>query len=70
MTDLKGKIKREFNTRPPEEREWHLQNTWCEFCGIADLGMDKPNEYELNNKIFLSGYCLKCGNEIISEIID
>ena len=63
-------IKREFNKRPDDEKEWHLKNTWCSFCMKADLGMEKPFEYEKNGKNYLSGFCSKCGHEVISEIIE
>jgi len=64
----KGKIKREFSKRPLEEREWLLQNTWCNFCGKADIGMTRPTEYESDGKVYISGICLRCGNEIVSEL--
>jgi hypothetical protein len=70
MTDLSERINREFTDRPFTDREWHLQNTWCDCCGIADLGMDRPTEFEINGRIFLSGFCLECGHEINSEIVD
>jgi hypothetical protein len=68
MKDVK--INREFNERQSQDREWHLQNTWCDSCGKADLGMDRPSEYELNGKIYLSGFCKLCGHEIKTEIIE
>jgi hypothetical protein len=68
MKDLKNH--RDFNIRPSDEREWLLENTWCDFCKKADLGMVLSTEYELNGKIYLSGFCKICGNKIISEISD
>jgi hypothetical protein len=68
MNDVKNY--RDFNIRPSDEREWLLQNTWCNFCEKADLGMEILTEYELNGKIYISGFCIACGNEIISEISD
>jgi hypothetical protein len=68
---MKDKIvKREFSERDSQDREWHLQNTWCDFCEKADLGMERPTEFELNGKIYLSGFCIICGHEIKSEIIE
>ena len=34
-----GRRERPFEARPPAEREWMLDNTWCPGCGEADLGM-------------------------------
>jgi len=62
--------KREFSLRPKDEKEWLIQNTWCDFCGKADLGMEKPIEYEKNGKYYLSGLCSICGQKVISEIIE
>ncbi len=68
---MKDKIvSREFKERQPQEREWLLQNTWCDHCKKADLGMERPTEFELNGKIYISGFCRLCGHEIKSEIHD
>jgi hypothetical protein len=68
---MKDKIvAREFSVRKPQDREWLLQNTWCDYCKKADLGMEIPTEFELNGKIYISGFCLSCGHEIKSEIIE
>lgn len=64
------KVNREFDERKPQDKEWFLQNTWCDFCEKADLGMERPTEYEQNGKIYISGFCLICGNEVKSEIIE
>ena len=68
MEDVK--VNRVFYERQPQDKEWLLQNTWCDFCKKADLGIERPTEFELNGKIYLSGFCLICGNEIKSEIIE
>lgn len=68
MKDLREN--RDFNLRQFHDREWYLHNTWCDYCGKADLGMEKPTEYELNGRIYLTGFCLMCGHEIKSEIIE
>ncbi len=68
MKDVK--VNRDFNERDYHDRSWLLQNTWCEICLKSDLGMDMPTEYEMNGKIYLSGFCTVCGSEINSEIIE
>jgi len=29
-----------------------LQNTWCDVCGKADLGMSEPQEYEEEKDLY------------------
>ena len=61
-------IENKFYQREEEEKEWMLQNTWCNQCNKADLGMSNPKEYSEKHKVLISGKCLKCGNEIISKV--
>lgn len=49
MEDVKEN--REFHVRQPQDKEWLLQDTWCDFCEKTDLGMERPTEFELNGKI-------------------
>ena len=59
---------RDFFSRDFNEQQWMADNTWCDICGEADLGLDDPVEYEENNKILLEGKCRKCGAKVVSEI--
>ena len=61
---------REFAARPAADQKWMLQNTWCDACGQADLGMTAPYEYEENTKVFLEGICNRCGGVVVSEVIE
>ena len=61
---------RDFAARPAAEQKWILKNTWCDFCGQADLGMTSPFEYEENKKVFLEGACISCGGTVINEVIE
>jgi hypothetical protein len=47
-----------------------LQNTWCDACGEADLGMNSPREYEEDGRVYVEGQCRKCGREGRSEVIE
>jgi len=47
-----------------------LNNTWCDECGEADLGMHSPHEYEENGQIFVEGLCRRCGHVVLSEVRD
>jgi hypothetical protein len=59
---------KDFNKRSTEEKEWLLNNTWCDHCLKADLGMKNHSEYESNGKTYIEGICVKCSNQIKSEI--
>lgn len=61
------KVERDFLAREPWEQRWLIENTWCDICNEADLGLFDPIEYEENNKIFIEG---KCGSRVISGIIE
>ncbi len=57
-----------FNLRAENEKDWIIQNTWCEICNLADLGLLEPLEYEEDGLTFIEGKCKKCGNLVISQI--
>lgn len=60
--------KKDFHLRPIFEQEWLIENTWCERCQKADIGIENPNEFEKNGKLYISGFCKSCGSELTSEI--
>ena len=64
------RINRDFQARPTAEREGLLEDTWCNSCGKADLGMDSPREYEENGRIYVEGMCRNCRCAVWSEIIE
>jgi len=47
-----------------------LQNTWCDTCAEADLGMDAPREYEEDGRVYVEGQCRKCRRGVRSEIVE
>jgi hypothetical protein len=59
---------RDFVARSPLERQWMTENTWCEHCQKADLGLSDPVEYESDGKFFIEGECRVCGSCVVSEI--
>ena len=61
---------RDFFSRAIEEQRWLAQNTWCETCSEADLGLNNPVEYEEAGRILISGECRKCGRTVTSLISD
>jgi len=56
--------------RPHDERRWIVENTWCDACGEADLGMSAPQEYEEDGGIYVDGTCKRCGRMVRSEITE
>jgi hypothetical protein len=64
------RIERSFDARSLEERSWITQNTWCDACEEADLGLRSPREYEDDGRVFVEGECRRCGQIIQSTIIE
>jgi hypothetical protein len=62
------RIVREFRARPEQERTWMIENSWCEHCQEADLGITDPMEYEEQGQVYLEGHCRRCGSLVRSEI--
>jgi len=65
-----NRTERDFAARPPEDLEWMMQNTWCDACAEADLGMDAPREYEEGGHIYVEGKCRRCREVVRSEVVD
>jgi hypothetical protein len=59
----------DLNSLDDIDRSMYLDDTWCDNCSKADLGIDKPELYIEDNRQFISGYCKICGDHSISEII-
>jgi hypothetical protein len=45
-----------------------LENTWCDKCQAADLGMTEPVEYENDGAVFVEGKCVRCASRVVSEV--
>ena len=63
-----GRTERDFSAREPFLQKWMIDNTWCDVCQKADLGLINPIEYELDGKVFVEGSCRACGGRVISEV--
>lgn len=61
---------RNLNARDQFERDWLIENTWCGHCRLADLGIDKPIEYEADGRLFIEGICRGCSRTVKSEIVE
>ena len=62
------RIPRDFWSRPPQEQQFMIENTWCERCAAADLGLTDPVEFEEGGVRYLEGACRRCGERVVSEI--
>jgi hypothetical protein len=60
----------DVNTLFELERVFHLENSWCEFCQEADLGIVEPELYIENEKKHIAGKCAVCGQTCESEITE
>ena len=61
---------RDFYKRSEVLRSCFIEDTWCDECGQADLGLVEPHEYEEDGQVFFEGKCQKCGSHVVSEIIE
>lgn len=68
MTDER-KI-RDFGLRDPQEQQAFLEQTWCDHCMEANLGMSDPVEYEHKGVVYIEGRCLRCGQPVLTELTD
>ncbi|PTN55051.1 hypothetical protein [Stenotrophomonas panacihumi] len=59
---------RDFSARAPLDQAFVLQNTWCDICQEADIGLANPTEYEEDGRVFVEGACARCGNGIVTEL--
>ena len=55
---------RDFSKRDAVEQKAILEDTWCDVCKEADLGMTHPVEFEENGQIMVEGLCARCGTAI------
>ena len=59
-----------FDSLSEIEKSLLLNDTWCNKCGQADLGITHPELYVENGSNYISGKCSTCGTKCISEIIE
>lgn len=58
-----------FDSLPAEDQNWFLENTWCDICQRADLGVKEPREFRENGREFFIARCLVCGHECTTEVV-
>ncbi|WP_299201558.1 hypothetical protein [uncultured Amphritea sp.] len=64
------RTERDFHARSEEEQQAFLQETWCDNCQEANLGMKNPREYLHKGVIFIEGECERCENVVLTELTE
>ncbi|WP_428033585.1 hypothetical protein [Amphritea sp.] len=64
------RTERDFSVRSEEEQQAFLQETWCDHCQEANLGMKNPREYLYKGVVFIEGECKRCGNVVLTELTE
>lgn len=60
----------DISSLPEIERDIYLQDSWCNHCDQADLGIVNPELYIEDGKKYISGNCKNCGELCVSTIIE
>ena len=61
---------RDFFARDQIEQESICENTWCDRCDEADIGLRDPQEYEENGRVLVEGKCIRCGSSVVTELTE
>lgn len=56
-------------TLPEIERDIYLNDSWCDTCNEADLGINNPELYVEDGRKYITGNCKVYGSKCSSEII-
>jgi hypothetical protein len=64
------RISRDFFARDQFEQESICENTWCDTCDEADIGLLNPIEYEEHGHIFVEGQCTRCRGKVATELTE
>ena len=61
---------RDFSARSPIEQQILAEDTWCNVCKAADLGLRDPREFEEGGEIVVEGLCRRCGSVVRTFIVE
>ena len=64
------RVERDFFARNQVEQEFICENSWCDACDEADIGLLEPHEFEEEGRIFVEGACARCRARIITVLTD
>ena len=65
-----SRVNRNFYRRDGAERDWMQESTWCNRCRLPDLGIDDPEEFEEDGRVYVEGRCRICRQTLTSEVVD
>ncbi|GHB79634.1 hypothetical protein GCM10008107_31460 [Psychrosphaera saromensis] len=51
------------------DQEFFINDSWCNYCDEADLGIIEPKIYILDEKQYLEGNCKVCCKKQTTEIV-
>ena len=58
-----------FDVLDESDKDFFINDSWCDYCEKADLGIIDPKIYILDEKQYLEGVCKICGHKQITEVI-
>lgn len=59
----------DFESLDEIEKRFYLEETWCDSCGKADLGIENIGIFVEGSKKVVVGNCRVCGSDCRSEIV-
>ena len=59
----------DFNSLSDLDKDFFLNDSWCDKCNEADLGIIEPELYIESEHQYISGKCSKCKEVCISEVV-
>ena len=62
------RISRDFSSRDEWDQLDLVSVMWCDYCGRDNVGIDEPDEYEVNGVVYLEGECRECGQTVVATI--
>jgi hypothetical protein len=64
------RVQRDFFSRGQPDQDFIRDNTWCDTCDEADIGLLNPVEYDEDGRVFVEGVCARCRSPIVTEIAE
>ncbi|MCL1052182.1 hypothetical protein L2755_21540 [Shewanella abyssi] len=58
-----------FDVLDESDKDFFINDSWCDYCEKSDLGITDPKIYILDEKQYLEGVCKICGHKQITEVI-
>ncbi|WP_445427526.1 hypothetical protein [Alishewanella sp. HL-SH05] len=58
-----------FDDLEQSDQEFFINDSWCDYCNKADLGITEPKIYILDEKQYLEGKCKVCDQKQTTEVV-